>query len=59
MSLAERDAAYLYDIITAARDLAAVLAGEKEREYLSNRTLQLATERAIEITGGRGHFRPS
>jgi len=50
------DAAYLWDMLDAARAAQQITAGVDFDEYLKNRTLQLATERAIEIIGEAARY---
>ncbi|MCG3127895.1 MAG: hypothetical protein CHACPFDD_02768 [Phycisphaerae bacterium] len=50
------DAAYLWDMLDAARTLILITKGADRATYLSNRTLQLATERCIEIVGEAARF---
>lgn len=47
----DRDAAYLWDMLDAARTVLRITAGVGSDRYLQDRTLQLAVERAIEIIG--------
>ena len=51
MPLEPRDAAHLWDIVETSRDIREFTAGVKPHEYLVDRKLQLAIERAIEIIG--------
>lgn len=51
MPLDARDAAYLWDIVEAARSVGQFVAGVQVEEYLADRKLQMAIERAIEIIG--------
>jgi uncharacterized protein with HEPN domain len=46
-----RDAAHLWDIVEMSRNIDEFTAGVKAHEYLADRKLQLAIERAIEIIG--------
>ena len=45
----DRNAAYLWDILDAARTIIQFTSGLKIEEYLKDRKLQLAAERLIEI----------
>lgn len=47
----ERDAAYLWDMLDAARTVRQIVAGVDRDDYLQNRTLQLAVERGLELVG--------
>ena len=47
----ERDAAYLWDILDAARAICEFTSGVEFDQYKQNRMLQLAVERALEIVG--------
>jgi uncharacterized protein with HEPN domain len=47
----DRDAAYLWDILEAARTIEEFTAGVTQDDYLRDRKLQLAVERALEIIG--------
>jgi uncharacterized protein with HEPN domain len=47
----ERDAAWLWDMLHYARIVRDLILGVDYREYLQNRTIQLAVERSIEIIG--------
>ncbi len=51
MPLESRDAAYLWDIIETGRAVSDFTAGVKPIEYLDDRKLQMAVERAVEIIG--------
>jgi len=46
-----RDAAYIWDMVDAARTIQDFTAGVSLADYLLDRKLQLAVERAIEIIG--------
>jgi uncharacterized protein with HEPN domain len=46
-----RDAAYIWDMLDAARTIHEFTAGVSLEDYLLDRKLQLAVERAIEIIG--------
>ena len=46
-----RDAAYIWDMLDAARTIQEFTAGVPLEDYLLDRKLQLAVERAIEIIG--------
>lgn len=50
------DAAYLWDMLDAARTLLTITAGIDRDRYLINRTIQLASERCIEIIGEAARF---
>ena len=47
----ERDAAYLWDMLTAARDARDLLEGKSLKAYLHDRVRRLALERALELVG--------
>ena len=47
----DRDAAYVWDILDAARTTVEFVAGLSLNDYLRDRKLQLAIEREIEIIG--------
>ena len=47
----ERDAAYVWDMLDAARNVRDFTAGLSFHEYERDRKLQLAVERAVEIIG--------
>jgi len=47
----DRNAAYLWDMLDAARTAVQIAAGSALQSYLGNRTLQLAMERCLEIIG--------
>jgi len=49
--LHERDAAYLWDIVNAVRELTRFLAGKPFSDLTSDRVLRLAVERELEIIG--------
>jgi uncharacterized protein with HEPN domain len=51
MPLEARDAAYLWDIIETSKAVREFATGVKPHEYLADRKLQMAVERAIEIIG--------
>lgn len=51
MPLNERDAAYLWDMLDAAKTVVSFTVGVKYHQYEKDRKLQLAVERAIEIIG--------
>ncbi len=51
MPLVERDAAYLWDMLDSARSVCEFTAGVQFDTYQSDRKLQLAVERAVEIIG--------
>lgn len=46
-----RDAGYLWDMLDAATAVADFVSGVRPADYLRDRKLQLAVERAIEIIG--------
>lgn len=50
------DAAYLWDMFEAAQTVQEITRGVDCATYMSNRTLQLATERAIEIIGEAARY---
>lgn len=47
----ERDATYLWDMLRHAKIVVELVADSTEANYATNRRLQLAVERAIEIVG--------
>ena len=47
----ERDAAYLWDMLQAARDARELLEGRSLAKYLADRVRRLALERALELVG--------
>jgi uncharacterized protein with HEPN domain len=47
----ERDSAYLWDMLDAAKTVVSFTSGVKFHQYEKDRKLQLAIERAIEIIG--------
>jgi uncharacterized protein with HEPN domain len=47
----ERDPGYVWDMLDAARSVREFTTGVAEDEYLADRKLQLAVERALEIIG--------
>jgi uncharacterized protein with HEPN domain len=47
----ERDAGYLWDMLNAARTIREFTSGVDFHQYLEDKKLQLAIERAIEIIG--------
>ena len=47
----DRDAAYLWDMLEAAREARAFTAGVDLQRYRQDRMLQLAVERCVEIIG--------
>src|SRR3989338_350302 len=47
----ERDSAYLWDMLDAAKTVQEFVAGSKFHQYERDRKLQLAVERAVEIIG--------
>ena len=50
------DAAYLWDMLDAARTVREIAQGITFDQYVRSRTLQLASERAIEIIGEAARF---
>lgn len=47
----ERDAAYLWDMLEAAREVESILHGRDKKTFLEDRILLRATERSVEIIG--------
>jgi len=47
----ERDPAYLWDILQAAKEIVRFLAGKQLDDLTSDRVLQLALERELEVVG--------
>lgn len=47
----ERDAGYLWDMLDSARNISDFVRGLSYQQYLQDKKLQLAVERAIEIIG--------
>lgn len=47
----ERDPAHLWDIVEAAKELTRFLAGKRFHDLTSDRVLQLAVERELEVIG--------
>jgi uncharacterized protein with HEPN domain len=47
----KQDAAYLWDMLEAAREVVALVVGMRHAQYVSDRKTQLAVERAVEIIG--------
>jgi|SRR3954462_8695587 len=47
----ERDAAYLWDMLQASRDILEFTRGVSQDEYSSNKMLQMAVERGFQILG--------
>ena len=47
----ERDAAYLWDMLEAAREVQQMIGGSAVDDFLKNRVLMRATERTVEIIG--------
>jgi uncharacterized protein with HEPN domain len=47
----ERDAAYLWDMLQASRDILEFTRGASEGEYGSNKMLRMAVERGFQILG--------
>ena len=47
----QHDAAYLWDMLEAAREVQQFVAGRRMQEYLGDNLLQAAVERKIEIIG--------
>jgi uncharacterized protein with HEPN domain len=50
----ERDPGYVWDMLDAARSVREFTTGVTHDEYLGDRKLQLAVERALEIIGEAG-----
>jgi uncharacterized protein with HEPN domain len=55
MSPDERDATYLWDMLDAARAIQDFTSSVKFHEYLQDRKLRMAVERAVEIIGEPAH----
>jgi len=51
MQLEEKDAGYLWDILDSARTICDFVSGVNFIQYMEDRKLQFAVERAIEIIG--------
>ena len=51
MSLEDRDAAYLWDMLQAAKEVIEMMEGHELAGFLDNRMLQRAIERSVEIIG--------
>lgn len=51
MPLDDKDAAYLWDMLDSARTINNFVSGVSFSQYMNNRQLQLAVERALEIIG--------
>ena len=51
MSLEDRDAAYLWDMLQAAKEVVEMMEGHELADFLDNRMLQRAIERSVEIIG--------
>jgi uncharacterized protein with HEPN domain len=51
MQLEDRDAAYLWDMLQATRDILEFTRGVSLDEYSSNKMLQMAVERGFQILG--------
>jgi len=51
MHLDDRDAGYLWDMLDSARTISNFVSGVSFSQYMQDRQLQLAVERAIEIIG--------
>ena len=47
----KRNAAYLWDMLEAAKEVVSLTAGMRYEQYLSDRVRQLAIERLVEIIG--------
>jgi uncharacterized protein with HEPN domain len=47
----KKDAVYLWDVIEAAEAVQGFVAGVRYEQYLEDRKLQMAVERAVEIIG--------
>lgn len=56
MQQGDRDAAYLWDMLDAARTIREFTSGVEFKQYSQNRMLQLAVERAIEIIGEAARY---
>lgn len=51
MPLEDRDAAYLWDMLEAAREVESILYRRDKKAFLEDRVLLRATERTLEIIG--------
>ncbi len=51
MHLEDRDAGYLWDMPDSAKTISNFVSGVSFNQYMPNRHLQLAVERALEIIG--------
>jgi len=51
MHLDDRDAGYLWDMLDSAKTISDFVSGVSFNQYMQNRQLQLAVERALEIIG--------
>jgi uncharacterized protein with HEPN domain len=51
MHLDDKDAGYLWDMLDSARTINNFVSGVRFSQYIQNRQLQLAVERALEIIG--------
>jgi len=51
MHLDNKDAGYLWDMLDSARTIIKFVSGVSFHQYMQNRQLQLAVERALEIIG--------
>ena len=51
MHLDDKDVGYLWDMLDSARTISNFLSGVSFNQYMQNRQLQLAVERALEIIG--------
>lgn len=51
----DRDAAYLWDMLEAAREVADMLKGQDPAAFLADRILLRATERGVELIGEAAH----
>ena len=58
MRAEERDAAYLWDMLQAARDATATVAGIDERQLQRDRMRMLALERSMELIGEAARLSP-
>ena len=58
MRAEERDAAYLWDMLQAARDATATVAGIDEQQLQRDRMRMLALERSMELIGEAARLSP-
>lgn len=56
MTPSERDAAYLWDMLTAANLIMEFIQGETYEHYLRDKKLQSAVERQLEIVGEAARY---